>query len=169
MTVIGILSDTHNHAANTKIALAAFRERGITQVIHCGDITTPEIVMLFNGFQVTFVFGNMDSSWSHLIDAAHAIGANRPQLSRDVEIDGKWIGVTHGADRGLLLRITMSGKYAHLCQGHTHRRQDEFNSTYGVHLINPGALGGNKPETRSVCVLDVAAGELEFIEFPELT
>jgi putative phosphoesterase len=165
---IGILSDTHNAKHNTQTALETFRQRGITQLIHCGDITSPDMVYLFSGWQVTFVFGNMDSAWIELGEAANRIGVIRPKLSHEVEIDGVRIGVTHGADQALLYRMMISGKYAYLCHGHTHERRNEFRSAYNVRLLNPGALGGNHPQARSVCILDAATGEVEFIEFPTM-
>ena len=165
---IGILSDTHNHRHNTEIALATLRERGVEHLIHCGDVTTPEIVYLFAGWPVTVVLGNMDTARADLQAAARQIGAMPPAPSREIEIDGVWIGVTHGHDSSLLHKMMISGKYAYLCCGHTHRRQDEFRRPYSVRLINPGALGGSQPQTRSAAVLDVTTGALEFIEFPEL-
>lgn len=165
---IGIVSDTHNNVNNTKIAVAALREREIKRVIHCGDITTPEIIYLFSGLTVTFVFGNMDQDWVRLGEAANQIGADRPRQSREIEIEGRSIGITHGADTKLLHQMMMSGKYDYVCHGHTHERRNEYRSAYGVRLINPGSLGGNKPQTRSICVLDLATREIEFIEFPDL-
>jgi len=165
---IGILSDTHNHAHNTEIALAAFRERGIETLIHCGDITAPHMVDLFAGWEVVFVFGNMDSPRTDLVDAARRIGVPPPLLSRDVAVDGRVIGVTHGHDSGLLYRMMLSGRYAYVCHGHTHQRRDEVRSAYRVRLINPGALGGSQSQTRSVCILDAEKDEVEFIEFPEM-
>ncbi len=165
---IGILSDTHNHRRNTKVALAALRERSVEHLIHCGDLTTPEIVYLFAGWPVTLVLGNMDAARADLQAAARQIGAMPPALSREIEVGGVWIGVTHGHDSSLFYRLMISGKYSYLCSGHTHRRQDEFRRPYSVRLINPGALGGSQPQTRSAAVLDVATGALEFLEFPEL-
>lgn len=165
---IGILSDTHNFQKNTQHALAVLRERDIHTVIHCGDITTPEIVSLFAGFDVRFVFGNMDSNRNDLIDAARWIGVPPPQLSREIEVAGKWIAACHGNDHSTLFRLTISGKYSYVCHGHTHERRNEFRSAYSVRLINPGALGGSQPQTRSFCILDVLKDEVEFIEFPVL-
>ena len=62
----------------------------------------------------------------------------------------------------------MSGNYDYVCHGHTHERRNEYRSAYGVRLINPGSLGGNHPEARSVCVLDLESGSVEFIEFRDL-
>jgi uncharacterized protein len=166
---IGILSDTHNHADNTRAALAELHRRGITRLVHCGDITTPEIVHLFAGWDVTFVWGNMDDNWAELSDAARLIGVPIPKMSHEIQIDGKLIGITHGADQNMLYGMMMSGKYVYVCHGHTHERRDEVRSAYGVRLINPGALGGSRPQARSVCILDPASNEVEFITFPEMT
>lgn len=165
---IGILSDTHNRASNVGLALTAFRERGITTLIHCGDITSAETVLLFAGWDITFVFGNMDTNRSDLIDAARMIGVPPPLLSRSLEIEGKRIGVAHGHDSSLLFGMMVGGKYHYVCHGHTHRRRNERRDGYNVRLINPGALGGSQGETRSVCVLDVGTGDVEFVEFPEM-
>lgn len=166
---IGILSDTHNRADNTRTALDLFRARGIQTVIHCGDITTPEIVYLFAGWDVTFVLGNMDNDWGTLMSAAQHIGAPRPRLSLDMQAGDTRIGVTHGADPTLLHKLIFSGQYAYVCHGHTHQRRNEARSGYNVRLINPGALGGSRLETRSVCILDTPSGAVEFIEFPQMS
>jgi len=165
---LGILSDTHDNADNTRAALPELRRRGITRLVHCGDITTPEIVHLFAGWDVAFVWGNMDHNWAELSDAARRIGVAIPQMSRAIQIDSKLIGITHGADQKILYNMMMSGKYVYLCHGHTHERRDEVRSAYGVRLINPGALGGSRPQARSVCILDPVSDDLEFIEFPEM-
>jgi putative phosphoesterase len=165
---IGILSDTHNHRQNTQRALAVLRERAVDTVIHCGDITTPDIVELFAGFDVRFVLGNMDTNRSDLSDAARWIGAMPPQYNREVEVAGKLIAACHGHDHGLLYRLIIGGKYTYVCHGHTHERRNEFRSAYSVRLINPGALGGSQPQTRSICILDVVNDGVEFVEFPAL-
>ena len=82
---IGILSDTHNHRRNTEVALAALRERGAERLIHCGDLTTPEVIYLFAGWPVTFVLGNMDMARADLAAAAQQIGAAPPALTREIE------------------------------------------------------------------------------------
>ncbi len=164
---IGILADTHNHVANTQQALELFRERGITQLIHCGDVTSAEVMLLFAGWQVTFVLGNMDRDRDELFAAARSIGTALPKLCATVNVDDKPIGITHGHDTSILTGMIMSGRYAYVVHGHTHQRRDEFQRPYCVRVINPGALGGNHPESRSVCILDVISDTVEFIELPE--
>ena len=73
---IGILADTHNHVANTQQALELFRERGITQLIHCGDVTSAEVMLLFARWQVTFVLGNAHQINASLLMPGNSIAAS---------------------------------------------------------------------------------------------
>ena len=41
---IGIVSDTHGNRLMVHLALAELRQRGITTILHCGDIDDPETV-----------------------------------------------------------------------------------------------------------------------------
>ena len=41
---IGVMSDTHDNLSNTTTVLNTYRERGITTIVHCGDLTSPEMV-----------------------------------------------------------------------------------------------------------------------------
>jgi uncharacterized protein len=165
---IGILSDTHSREKNTQIALDTFRQYGITKLIHCGDITSAATIQLFAGWDVAFVRGNVDPDLDELVDGTRAIGVSIPKFVQEIEIDGKWIAALHGNDHGTMFRLMISGKYAYLCHGHTHRRLNEYRDAYAVRIINPGALGGSQRETRSICILDTTADTVEFIEFPEL-
>ncbi len=166
--LIGVLSDTHNDAHNTQIALRTFRERGVTRLIHCGDITTPETVYLFGGWNIVFVWGNGDHNKDALIAAARAIGAPVPQFVHTLEVDGVKIAATHGHKHNVLANLIAEGKYAYVCHGHTHLRKDELRPPFGVHVINPGALGGVKLQARSVCVLDTDTDQVDFVEFANL-
>lgn len=166
---IGVLSDTHNDLHATQIALAALRAHGAERLIHCGDITTPEVVLLFAGWEVTFVLGNNDYDRAGLGAAAAQIGARAPQPTAILETPDATIAATHGHHYSEVFRLMASRRYAYVCVGHLHERRDEVRAGYGgVRLINPGALGGSKPQTRSVCLLDTSADRVEFIEFADL-
>ena len=41
---IGILSDTHDQIARTTRAVVLLRAEGAEALVHCGDLTGPEIV-----------------------------------------------------------------------------------------------------------------------------
>lgn len=164
---IGLLSDTHNSHDNTRAALDVFRARGVTRLIHCGVVTSPETLLLFAGWDATFVLGNMDRGAGELADAARMIGLAPPQRIRELEIDGVRIGVTHGDDANALYNLMFSGRFTFVCHGHTHERRNDLRRAYRVRLVNPGALGGSCPQSRSVALLDPQTERVEFIEFPD--
>ncbi|NPV67656.1 MAG: YfcE family phosphodiesterase [Anaerolineae bacterium] len=163
--LIGLLSDTHNNAATTRAALAIFRQEGVTRLLHCGDITGGEIVLLFAGWEATFVLGNMDRAVAELEAAASQIGCAPPRPAVNLVVDGYPIALLHGHDG--LERAIQSGAYRYVIHGHTHLHRDE--RLGATRVINPGALGGTRREGRSVAVLDTAADRLRFIPVPEET
>lgn len=164
---IGLLSDTHDALDNTRAALDVFRDRGVKRLIHCGDLTSSETLLLFAGWDVTLALGNMDRG-VELADVARRIGLAPPQRMWELDFDGVRIGVTHGDDMNLLYRMMFSGRFTFICHGHTHERRSEHRGAYEVRLINPGALGGSCPQARSIALLDTVTKDVEFIEFPGL-
>jgi putative phosphoesterase len=157
---LGILSDTHDALSATRAALDAFRAEGVTRLLHCGDITTGAVVLLFMGWDVTFVWGNSDKTRADVEAAARLVGLPVPSHLATLTIDGLPIAVTHGHEA--LDSLVTCGKYRYVLHGHTHRRADKrFGNT---RVINPGALGGRRPEGRSVAVLDTATDTLRFID-----
>lgn len=157
---IGILSDTHNIKSTTLAALEMFRQAGITRLFHCGDITTEATLSLFEGWDVTFVWGNGDLEKPSLEAAARALGLALPTAQAQVVIDGYPIAVLHGHEG--LNGVIRSGQYRYVFHGHSHQRRDEWVGP--TRVINPGALGGARRESRSVAILDVATDDLRFIE-----
>jgi putative phosphoesterase len=162
---LGILSDTHNNADNTKQALAVLRGRGVDRLVHCGDLTTPDIIALFDGWHVDFVFGNMDRQQGSLEEAAAALPNASIGEVFEANHDGTRIAAYHGHVEDRLYGLIYQGGYDVVLHGHTHRRRDD--RVMGTRVINPGALGGTRHEQRSLCVLDLADGHLEVVKLDE--
>jgi putative phosphoesterase len=162
---IGILSDTHNHVENTRRALAIFRAAQPEHIIHCGDFTTSKVMELLVGWSVSFVFGNMDRDRADLKAATRHYFCTTIGEHLTLELGGRRIAVCHGDDLGQLDEFIHSGIYNYVLHGHTHRRRDEWIGQ--TRVINPGALGGRRAEPRSVCVLDLATGDVQFEEIAE--
>jgi hypothetical protein len=161
---IGLLSDTHDDTANTEMALADYRRRGIGQLIHCGDLISPETAELLRGFSVIYVDGNMDRNSGAIYRHLRELGPRNLALPTfEGEIAGVSIGVTHGDVAEELDRLIRSAIHQFVFTGHTHRRRDE--QIGPTRVINPGALGGLQFESRSYGVVDLAAGQVEVIEF----
>ena len=160
--LIGVLSDTHNNTANLRAALAIFEQRGVRTLIHCGDVTTLATLEWLAGFRVIYVYGNGD----------YASGEMRDMLLRydsqnyggpiyEGELHGVRVAAAHGHYPGSVEELARSGEYDYIFHGHTHRRRDE--RVGRARVINPGALGGLHREERSACLVDLAAGQVEFV------
>lgn len=161
---IGILSDTHNNTNNTLAALLHFRERQITQLIHCGDVTRSEVLDLFEGFQVTLVQGNGDDP-ARLRLAVRAL----PHIyfaGPDVTLHFGAVAVAacHGDDDGRLAGLANSNLFQWVFRGHSHIRGIKRALIGQTQILNPGALGGRRVESRSIAIVDLEAQQAEFIE-----
>ena len=159
---IGILSDTHNHIENLQAALGIFKQKSICTIVHCGDLTRLEIVPLLVDFRVIYLAGNGDILWNEI--RQNLLDMNPLSFGGLVfkgELDGVKIAATHGHLEGVVAGLVNSGEYNFVFCGHSHRHKDERIGK--TRLINPGALGGLKPEPRSICILDLKSGQAEFV------
>jgi len=159
---IGIVSDTHRNTKRPQQALATFHDRGITTVFHLGDVTTPKVVRLFDGFDAYFVYGNADRDRDALgAEVASLFGEGRLAEWHELSVQGVNLALCHGHTRKLH-ELTESGRYDIVLHGHTHKRRDEMVGS--TRVINPGALGGIKWQSRSYAVLELPSASLEVIE-----
>lgn len=155
---IGILSDTHDRWEATRQVLSTFRHYEAEKIIHCGDVTSPKMMELFNGFEVFLAFGNGDREEAafRLYFENHQTGSCGLALS--LELAGKKIFVIHGDDFRRLNKELRSGTWDYVFTGHSHAFRDE---TIGnTRIINPGAVAGNFLRERSACILDIKNGEI---------
>lgn len=161
---IGILSDTHNRTRSLHNALAYLTDAGIDTLFHCGDVTTIETARLMAGFTVHYIYGNADidpEAIRELLISANP--ASTGGLVFTGEIDGVPIAASHGHHPEKILPLTAGGKYRYVFQGHTHVQSDKrLGST---RLINPGALGTFHNGGRTLAILDLQTGLLEYPTF----
>ncbi len=139
---LAIISDTHDNVPNLEKALDWINKNNIEQIIHCGDLCAPSILVnvlapKFSG-PVHMVFGNVE---------------DREVLSEKVK---EFDHVTHYGDVGELAiggkktafvhypeqakKIAGSGKYDIVFYGHTHAPWEEVMG--GTRVVNPGTLAG---------------------------
>ncbi len=156
---IGVLSDSHGRVDTVERALAAFRERGVELVIHCGDIDDAATVEAFAGWTAHFVYGNCDWDRAAIRRAVSEIRATLHEPFGHLELAGKQIAWLHGDHPDLKRDIERSDHYDYLFYGHTHVA--EHHLTGRTHVINPGALFRAKQKT--CLVLDLPNGEMETI------
>ncbi|MFO0846420.1 MAG: YfcE family phosphodiesterase [Gemmataceae bacterium] len=156
---IAILSDSHDSLARVSKALTLARGRGAELVIHCGDITSPTVVHLFEGWPAHFVLGNCDWDRAALAEAIAGAGATLHENFGHLEIDGKALAFLHGHEPGLMADLLQSGAYDYLFHGHTHVAIDQVKGA--TRVINPGAL--QRAAVKTFAVLDPATGQAESV------
>jgi putative phosphoesterase len=155
---IGILSDTHDQVSRTRSAVSILKTSGAEILIHCGDITTPEVVYECSPLPSYFVFGNCDYDRGKLLGAMNTIGGISLGSGDVITLGGKKIAVTHGDSQYELNRLELANP-DFLLSGHTHRMIDD--SFGGIRRINPGAL--HRAPFWSVAVLDLTSGTLSVV------
>jgi len=160
---LGLLSDTHGHVARTERALKILRDQGATELIHCGDVGSEDIISLLfeqqeNGIPVTAVMGNVDEWDPSLILYAKKVDVPLSRLQR-LERDGLTIAVFHGHEYRTMDHLLADPDLDLLFTGHTHVAKDE--TVGSVRVINPGAVYRANPP--GVSVFDTETQKLNFI------
>jgi len=156
---IGVLSDTHGNNANTQSALAVFEKLGAERLIHCGDWDTRDLLSLFSGWTLDFVFGNMDVDQEAIRDAARLIGAECHGEFGAVRWAERRIAFLHGHRRRVLQRTIASGEWDLVCWGHSHEPQWE--RVGPTLVVNPGAL--HRVRVHTVALIDLASLEVQHV------
>lgn len=154
---LGILSDTHNRLTRTQTAVHALRDAGADILIHCGDITGPEIVRACALLPAYFVFGNHDADNVPVLQKAIAeTGAICLEWGAELSLAGKRVAIVHG-HVGVRRRLAEAPDY--LLSGHFHIPSDRREGN--TRWINPGAL--DEADEFTVAVLDLETDELKFL------
>lgn len=156
--ILGILSDTHDQLERTARAVEKLCRAGAEAIIHCGDLTTPDVVYVCAGRPSYFVLGNNDSDVGGIKLAVEVVGGFYLGFGGLVELGGKRLGVAHG-DMGRVLRELVAAGPDYLLSGHTHVPHDERRG--GIRWINPGAL--HRARSWTAALLDLEADRLEWV------
>jgi uncharacterized protein len=156
---LGILSDTHDELARTRLAVQMLRDAGVEALIHCGDLAGPPIVEALAVLPAWFVFGNHDSDMVPALQRAAAeFGPVCLGWGGTIELDGRRVGVAHGHMTTDVRRV-LAERPEFLLSGHAHHPSDAV--VGGVRRINPGAL--HRADEFTVAALELASGELQVL------
>jgi putative phosphoesterase len=157
--LLGILADTHDELARTRLAIQVLRDAGAEALVHCGDLASPPIVAALAVLPCWFVFGNHDAD---SVPALQRAGAEFGPICLGwggvVELAGKRVGVAHGHMTSDVRRV-LAERPDYLLSGHSHFPSDQL--VGAVRRINPGAL--HRADEFTVAVLDLATGELRVL------
>jgi putative phosphoesterase len=158
--MIGIISDTHDNVENVLKAKEVFKQKGVSLVLHAGDIIAPKTVDFFDGLKVWFVKGNCDGDVEKIKMFAEKIGGKYLGELAEFELEEKKFCMYHGKDQEKLAELAKSQEYDYIITGHIHQVID--NKEGKTRVINPGAhyyIG-----TNTIATLDIEKDNLEFIE-----
>ncbi|MBV8382016.1 MAG: YfcE family phosphodiesterase [Planctomycetaceae bacterium] len=156
---IAILSDTHDQLARTRVAVRWVVDQGAEALIHCGDLTGPDVVYGCAALPSYYVFGNNDFDVEDLRRAMSDVGGVCLGRAGEVTLAGRRIAVTHGDLSGEMRRLAARSP-DYLLFGHTHRRVDERMGP--TRRINPGAL--HRAAAWTVALLDLGTDSLQFLQ-----
>lgn len=160
---IGIISDTHDDVMMTRRALEIFSKRGIGLIIHAGDLSSPDLVALFEGFKLKIVLGNCDCDHEGILSSCREAGVEPASRACEFELDGKKFFVIHSDDYGRYWEAVASGRFDYIISGHTH--MFSVKHKHNTLVINPGAVvRDTHADIEQTCaILDVSTGEVEKI------
>lgn len=156
---LGILSDTHDRVHRARAAVGRLVDAGAEALIHCGDITVPEVVYELAPRPSYFVFGNCDDDLDGLRQAIAAIGGVCLERGGLIELGGLRLAVTHGDSARELARLEAE-RPDYLFSGHTHQALDVRRGP--TRFINPGAL--HRASRWTVVLLDGSSGHTDTLQ-----
>lgn len=162
--LIGVMSDTHNNRDNTLAALEIFSQRGISTIVHCGDLGQSDLLDLFTGFDLYLAIGNTDQHPEELRRRAKQINPlNQVDYHLQLHLSGKSIWVVHDL---FLQDVSSNPSPDFIFHGHTHRPAIKHLSSQTT-LINPGTTGGAmRAGAHTMTILDVSTSQATFITLP---
>lgn len=156
MSLIGIISDTHDHLDYVRRAITIFNERRVMRVIHCGDIVARFVLAEFVRLQapLTVVRGNCDGDIEGLRATAGELGLEFYEEPVLLVVSGRRIFVSHQP----LSPLPDCDFYLY---GHTHRQRYEPGRPV---IVNPGEACGLLSGVASIAILDLDTGVADFCD-----
>ena len=159
---LGILSDTHDQLARTRRAVELLRAKGADVLVHCGDLTGPELVAACAVLPCYFVYGNNDADNVPALRRAMAeAGAVCLGWGGEVTLAGKRVAVVHGHLHTDVRRL-LAARPDYLLSGHSHIPGDRRDGP--TRRINPGAL--DRADELTVALLDLEMDDVQFLIVP---
>lgn len=156
---IGIISDTHDDMSRIKQAVEVFNEKGVSHVLHAGDLISPFTFEVLDDLNCPFtgIFGNNDGDRVLLRTKSRDNVHAQPHL---LTIKGKRIVLVHEPE--VVEALAESGHYDVVIYGHTHT--PDVRRVKGTLVINPGKAARLHKGISTLAILDAAKMEVEIIE-----
>ncbi len=140
------------------MAVRVLADHGAEILIHCGDLTDPEMVYECSALPGYFVLGNNDIDEEGIHRAVAEVGGVFLGQSGVVELAGRTLAVAHG-DVERELRRMARARPDYLLFGHSHKPHDEREGP--TRWINPGAL--HRAAQWTFALLDLETDALQLL------
>ena len=163
---IGVVADTNDNQKTLKQLLDRFLVGGAQRLLHCGGLGSANLVELLKPWQINIVAGEREPN-RQAIELALQKARLQAFFPTEMKltIEDVRIGLCRGDDPNVVNQWIHSGQFNYIFHGFTLRRSDR--SVGKTRIINPGALGGPRYQTRSGVLIDLAYGEVRVIELPD--
>ena len=162
---IGIVADTYDNRDGLRQLLDRYLVGGAHWLFHCGGLGSANLVDLLKPWQIYIVAGEKERDRQAIelaLQKARLQAALPTSLTTTIE--GFRIAMCRGDDMPLVSRWAKSGEFDFIFYGHSLHRAD--NLVGKTRVINPGALGGPRYQSRSGYLLDLVSGEAKLVEVP---
>jgi putative phosphoesterase len=175
--LIGILSDTHDHKVNTKVALSMLRNLKAEVILHAGDFCAPFMIPLFEKWELHGVFGNNDGDHFRITQKFDEIGGHLHGEFMDRVFGNRRFAMYHGTQPAITEALIRSRMYDVVVSGHTHEAvnkvwphplladadvQDAYSLRSETLHINPGTVNG-LGAAATFALFDTETGHAEII------
>jgi len=160
--LLGIISDTHDDMEAIKRAVSLFNEKGVSYVLHAGDIISPFTFEVFCSLKADFmgIFGNNDGDRLLLTKKSDGRLSTQPLIT---EIDGKKIALIHEPD--IVEPLIESKKFDIIIYGHTHK--PDIREKHNTIVLNPGKAARLHKGDSTVAILDTKTKRVEILRLFE--
>jgi hypothetical protein len=158
--IIGIISDTHDDMFQIKKVVDIFNSKGVSHVIHAGDLVSPFTFEILGDLNSQFIgiFGNNDGDRLLLKQKSKGNIYIQPHT---VTVNGKKAVVVHEPD--MVNALADSGHFDLVIYGHTHT--PDIRKVKDTLVINPGKAARLHKGKTTLAFLNTENMEAEIIEF----
>jgi putative phosphoesterase len=156
--LVGIISDSHDDMDRIKKAVVLFNEKGVSQVLHAGDLISPFTFEVLCDLKCPFtgIFGNNDGDKLLLSEKSGGNVHNQPLI---ITLDGKKIAMVH--EPASVEALAESGLYDLVIYGHTHT--PDARKVGNTLVLNPGKAARLHKGTSTAAILDTEIMDAEVI------
>lgn len=157
--LVGIISDTHDDMASIKKAVQILNDKGVSKIIHAGDIVSPFTFEVFRDLKGDFtgIFGNNDGDRLLLREKSGNNIHNQPLI---INIDKKKIIVVH--EPFIVDELVESGHFDIVIYGHTHK--PDVRRVKDTLIINPGKVAVLHKGKSTLSILNTRSLDVDLVE-----